>query len=225
MKQILFFFFLNIIATPTYGQGKKQNDYGRGVYCTENKELAKEWAVQKGKDGFANKYQLREDGLKILSLSDPQYCLLHWLAILLENRQFDISLPLARAGRDYLLQEFSVPYKKYDVIIGYRADDSYFSFAQDFLSGGISIRQLNEAMRLGKLGEQYMLRSKKAFAALESKGYEGAAHEKWYLRRQERDTKARQAYHDMEKNEWRAGDLFITHILEERIRAHDERLR
>ena len=225
MKRTIYHGSEKIIEAPAYGRGKIYNDYGRGFYCTESKDLAKEWATQKDRDGFANKYEIREDGLKILSLSDPSFCLLHWLTILLENRLFDVSLPLARAGKNYLLQEFSVPYRKYDVIIGYRADDSYFSFAQDFLSGAISVRQLNEAMHLGKLGEQYMLQSKKAFAALEFKGYEEAPHEEWFLRRQERDTKARHAYFDMEKSEWRAGDLFITHILEERIRPNDERLR
>ena len=225
MNRILFHGSEKIIETPVYGKGKAHNDYGPGFYCTENRDLAKEWATQKNRDGFANSYWIREDDLKILSLSAPRFCLLHWLTILLENRQFDLSLPLARAGKEYLLQEFSVPYHKYDVIIGYRADDSYFSFAQDFLSGAISVRQLNEAMHLGKLGEQYVIRSRKAFAALEFKGYEEAPYEEWYLRRQTRDAKARQEYRSMEKNAWRKGDLFITHFLEEEIKADDERLR
>lgn len=29
---------------PVYGLGKKYNDYGQGFYCTQNIELAKEWA-------------------------------------------------------------------------------------------------------------------------------------------------------------------------------------
>ena len=33
--------------------------------------------------------------------------------------------------------------KNYDVIIGYRADDSYFAFAQDFLNNAISLNTLN----------------------------------------------------------------------------------
>ena len=35
----------DIIKIPLYGYGKKYNDYGLGFYCTENIELAKEWAV------------------------------------------------------------------------------------------------------------------------------------------------------------------------------------
>ena len=64
---------------------------------------------------------------------------------------------------EYLLSFFLPDISKYDFLIGYRADDSYFSFAQDFVAGAISYRQLGEAMRLGKLGEQIVLMSKRAF--------------------------------------------------------------
>lgn len=35
-------------------------------------------------------------------------------------------------NKEYLLDNFKVNYKDFDVIVGYRADDSYFAFAQDF---------------------------------------------------------------------------------------------
>ena len=50
---------------------------------------------------------------------------------------------------------------EYDVIIGYRADDSYFSFAKDFINNTISVEQLAEAMRLGELGIQIVLKSER----------------------------------------------------------------
>ena len=34
-----------IINEPTFGKGKTNNDFGIGFYCTENEDLAKEWAV------------------------------------------------------------------------------------------------------------------------------------------------------------------------------------
>ena len=70
---------------------------------------------------------------------------------------------LALEAKEYLIESFSVDYNKYDAIIGYRAGDSYFSFAQDFINGTISYRQLNNAMHLGKLGLQFVLKSEKAF--------------------------------------------------------------
>ena len=33
-----------IVNSPLYGKGKVYNDYGQGFYCTEEIELAKEWA-------------------------------------------------------------------------------------------------------------------------------------------------------------------------------------
>lgn len=50
----------------------------------------------------------------------------------------------------------------YDIIVGYRADNSYFSFAKNFVNA-ISLPQLQEAMRLGRLGKQVVLKSERAF--------------------------------------------------------------
>ena len=48
----------NIIEKPEYGKGKSYNDYGRGFYCTEYIDLAKEWACDEKHGGYANKYSL-----------------------------------------------------------------------------------------------------------------------------------------------------------------------
>ena len=57
-------------------------------------------------------------------------------------------------GVDWLKEHFSVDLTGYDLVRGYRADDSYFSFARAFLSNTIPLSTLSEAMRLGNLGEQ-----------------------------------------------------------------------
>ena len=122
-----------IIEKSIYGQGEKYNDYGLGFYCTDSIDMAKEWGVKKGTDGYANCYELDCNGLDILNLNDDQYCILHWLAILLQNREFDIPSRPALEAKGYILDKFSIDYERYDSIIGYRADNSYFSFAQDFI--------------------------------------------------------------------------------------------
>ena len=71
-----------------YGYGKRHNDYGIGFYCTENLEMAMEWGVNARQDGYANIYDFDMDGLTVLNLNDEKYCILHWLSILLENREF-----------------------------------------------------------------------------------------------------------------------------------------
>ena len=81
----------------------------------------------------------------------------------MENRIVNLSTPLQKQARDYLIKNFLPDYKNYDVIIGYRADDAYFSFARAFVSNEISLSQLNIAMKLKKLGLQYCLKTKKAF--------------------------------------------------------------
>ncbi len=129
-----------IIEKPLFGYGKPYNDYGLGFYCTEVLDLAKEWGASKNNDGFANIYQIETDRLSTFDLNSSEHTILHWLAVLLENRMFDISNALAQEAKDYLLKNFNVPYNEFDIITGYRADDSYFSFAQDFINGAISVR-------------------------------------------------------------------------------------
>ena len=214
-----------IIEKPLFGIGKKHNDYGLGFYCTEVLDMAKEWGVSKDNDGFANIYQIETEGLKLLDLNGREYTILHWLALLLENRIFDINNPLAQDAKEYLQKKFSVPYKDYDIITGYRADDSYFSFAQDFINGAISIRQLGNAMKLGNLGTQFVLKSEKAFNAVQYEGYEMAESAHWYANKESRDKTARRQYFDVEKNRRQRGDLYIVQILDEEIKADDPRLR
>lgn len=215
----------NIIETPQYGYGKKYNDYGLGFYCTDSLEMAKEWGVTDGKDGYANCYELECDDLKILDLNDSDYCILHWLAILLENREFDVPSGLALEAKEYILTNFAVDYQNYDAIIGYRADDSYFSFAQDFINGTISYRQLNNAMHLGKLGQQFVLKSKKAFDNITFKGYDVADSNEWYAKKMLRDKTARREYFSVERNKRQRGDLYITQIMDEELKSDDPRLR
>ena len=155
-----------IVKIPLFGIGKPNNDYGMGFYCTEDLSIAKEWGVTKTANGYANIYNIDLDNLSILSLNSDAFTVLHWLAILLENRSFDVSSVLALVAKDYLVKYYLPNYKEYDVITGYRADDSYFSFAQDFINGAISVRQLANALRLGNLGTQFVLKRKKAFNSI-----------------------------------------------------------
>lgn len=225
MKKIIYHGSEKEIRAPQYGVGKKYNDYGLGFYCTENIDLAKEWAVSIDHDGYANKYEIDTNKLSILNLNDGSFCIMHWLAVLIENREFNVPGILAKEAKKYILDNFLPDYKKYDAIIGYRADDSYFSFAQDFLNGAISYRQLNNAMRLGNLGEQFVLKSRKSFEHIHFIGSEAANKDDWYPRKENRDRKARREYFDTERNKRRRGDLYVTNILDEEMKSDDPRLR
>ena len=183
-----------IIEKPVFGLGKTYNDYGKGFYCTENLELAKEWACTEGIDGYANQYEFEMEDLKVLNLSSKEYNILHWLALLMTYRKVRLSTPVMRRGAEWLQEHFLIDINEYDVIIGYRADDSYFSFARAFVNNEISLEQLSRAMRLGKLGEQVVLKSQKAFDRIQFLSYEIADNITYYTRRKERDNAARVTY-------------------------------
>lgn len=215
----------HIIEHPEFGKGKPYNDYGMGFYCTENADMAKEWAAGRDRDGYANAYELDCEGLTTLDLGSHEYCILNWLAVLLRNREFDAPSPLAQEAKDYLLAAFAVDATSADIMIGYRADDSYFSFAQDFINGTISLRQLSRAMHLGKLGQQVVVKSREAFDRLRFIGYEPVDNKEWYARKATRDRAARREYFDVERNRRQRGDLYVTQILDEEMKPNDPRLR
>lgn len=213
-----------LIKKPFYGGGRAANDYGMGFYCTESESLACEWAVSEKHDGFANRYEFMDDGLSVLNLNDSNYTILHWLSVLLEHRTFDTRYGLSTLAKQYLTENFHVDVEAYDVIRGYRADDSYFSFAQDFISGAISYPQLTAAMRLGKLGEQIVVKSRRAFTRLKFVSAKAAIREDWLDAKESRDTSARRDYFDMRKTPYRLEDLSIQQIIQERIVSGDPRL-
>ena len=108
----------DIIEAPVFGKGKTYNDYGQGFYCTENMELAREWACLEGIDGYVNRYTINLDHLSVLNLRDPKYSILHWLTILTENRKLRISTPAMRRGVEWLQNHFHIDTAAYDAIIG-----------------------------------------------------------------------------------------------------------
>lgn len=215
----------DLIRQPEFGKGKKNNDYGLGFYCTEELCMAQEWAVDEGRDGYANVYELDRSDLSILRLNSDKYTTLHWLAVLLKNREFDMPSALAMEAKEYLLERFLTPYEDVDIVIGYRADDSYFSFAQDFLNGTIHYRQLQQAMHLGKLGQQVVLKSERAFSRLVFIDALPTLSSAWFARKQQRDRAARYAYRDIATQKRKKDDLYILNILDEGIGPDDQRLR
>lgn len=215
-----------IVDKPIYGKGSEINDYGRGFYCTENIELAKEWACPTVKNGFANKYEFDISDLKVLYLNKDGYHILNWIAILLNNRIFPKRSPISRQASKYILDEFLPDTSGYDVILGYRADDSYFSYAKDFLNNTISVNQLSQAMKLGELGEQIVLISPKSFEKIKFIEYEIADGSIYNIKRMNRDDKAKKAYLGNHGVDFKISrnDLFVRDILSEGVKNNDPRL-
>lgn len=214
-----------IVEVPEFGVGKTYNDYGQGFYCTENIELAKEWACPIKKDGYSNKYLMYLEGLNVIHLTKGEFNILNWLAILLKNRKFDITSPVGSSAREFILSRFMPDTDNADVIIGYRADDSYFSFAEDFVNNVISLRDLERAMQLGALGEQVVLVSERSFEQIEFIEQETADYREYYFKRAQRDRKAREAYASQKKNiQQLMNDIFVLDIMREDMMNDDPRL-
>ena len=213
------------ISEPIFGYGKPYNDYGVGFYCTEDEALSKEWAVAPDHDGYSNHYRLEMEGLSLLDLTKPPFGVLNWLAILLDNRIFDLENEDEEEARDYLLAHFLPKgYRDYDIIIGYRADDSYFAFAKDFLSGALTYRRLTKAMELGNLGTQIVLISKKAFDALTFVSSTKVKRSECLKRKMDRDLKAGREYRKERSNPRIKGDINVFDIIDGGFTHGDPRL-
>lgn len=223
-RRVLYHGSPDVIGQPILGKGKLHNDYGRGFYCTEHIELAKEWACTEGVDGYVNQYEIETDGLQILNLSSREYTILHWLALLVEYRNLRLSTPIMKRGAEWLREHFLLNIAEYDVIIGYRADDSYFSFARAFLNNQISLKQLSYAMELGKLGEQFVLKSEKAFGKIRFISYLPVDNRIYYTKRKARDSEARATYLEAMEQEEVEG-LYMRDLIREEVTADDARLR
>ena len=214
-----------IIEKPTLRGGKETNDYGYGFYCTENIELANEWACPDNNDGYSNKYILDMTGLNVLDLTKPEYNILNWIALLLQFRVPKGMTPNDEMAREYILKNFSIDLTKVDVIIGYRADDSYFSFARDFLKNTITVSQLSRAMELGKLGIQVVLHSQKAFDQLKYIESTIADNETYYTKRHARDLLAREEYRETTRlSSVTQNDLFVMDIIRQEVKNDDPRI-
>lgn len=221
-KIALFHGSLDAVGWPQLSKCRAANDFGKCFYCTEEMDLAKEWSCQYGKTGVVSGYILKMDGLNIVNLNSEQYHTLNWIGTLLEHRQPNNLDDDSKEARDYLIQNFAVDLSRADVIVGYRADDSYFQYATDFLRNRISLDKLSEAMRLGKLGEQVAIKSERAFKRLEFKRAYPTA-QKYIGLYMQRDTRARETYRKSLRGQIRIPNkLTIERIIQEGIKNDDE---
>ena len=219
-----------IIRSPKFGAGNPYDDYGLGFYCTDSSRLAGEWAVSRYSDGFVNKYTINDTGLRIIDLTSPQYCILHWLSALLNYREFDISSSQLYQAKEYIRTQFDIDYQNCDCIVGWRADNCNFTFAQNFINGAVSYRELRAAVTGSDTGKQFVLKSNRAFDRIVFDGYKIAWSAERYPSKMTRDRAA------MERAEIAAGrpgtlpkgtagdDLFITQLIENAVMPYDSRL-
>ena len=205
-----------VVRNPEYSKCRPKNDFGRGFYCTPDENLAKEWAAAAdfGKSGYANQYSLNLKGLKVVNFHSREYTLLNWLAILLKNRDFQPSTYAGKENREYILHHFFPDIDDTDVIIGYRADDSYFSWAKDFINNIITFEQLAKAMHLGQLGDQIVLVSPKSFEHIEFVSSIEVTQSWYYTQRLAKEKRANLEYDKLKMTKADKFDLTASDIRE-----------
>ena len=185
-----------ILKMPEFGKGEINNDYGQGFYCTKNKELAGEWAVLwTEKDGYINEYSFDYAGLNILYLN--QMPIENWIAVLVANRKGEYKKQ-HKQRMNVFLDKFGVDIAPYDIIEGWRADDSFYTYIRDFFAVVLSLEKLKEAMGFGDLGNQICLKTKKAFDIIKFAAHYPASASQFLKSAQDRDEDARRKYLDME---------------------------
>lgn len=153
---------VRMIEAPTLGKGSAKNDYGYGFYCTLDKNAACIWANRNGGIGYCNQYEMNEEGLNILDLTSLDA--MYWISLLLQHRTLDeMDQRKYKTLLEDLFKAYPISLVGADIVIGYRADDRYFRYCKDFLSSQLDYESLVKALKLGKLGTQYVLISSKAF--------------------------------------------------------------
>ncbi|MCR5673400.1 MAG: DUF3990 domain-containing protein [Lachnospiraceae bacterium] len=210
-----------IVDKPLFRHGKRENDYGEGFYCTEDIELAREWACQNPAGGFVNCYEIDEDNLKIFEFDSKDIVI--WLAVLLSNRKVRYSNPIEKKIGDYLIENLAIDLSKYDMIKGYRADDSYFAFVRSFLANTITIEQLGKAMELEELGWQICLKSRKSFELIRYAGCEPINGDEYYPKWIKRDSTAREGYYKLLESDVKSG-IYARDILDKEMTADELRI-
>lgn len=92
---------------------------------------------------------------------------LTWLAILAKHR-FTAQSKRYAINKDKLINAYyDRAIEDFDVIIGYRADDSYFKFAKAVIAEDADVGLLGELLHAGNLGHQVFIQSERAFSKLQ----------------------------------------------------------
>ena len=151
----------HVLEVPKYGFGSTDADYGQGFYLTKDRQKADEWAASMGniENATTNEYVLDLQGLNILNFDD--YGPLTWIAEIAYNRHAKSELALLAA--ELICDMYKVDTSNADIIIGYRAGGVYMNALNAFLEGAITVDETERLFRMANLGEQYFLKSEKAF--------------------------------------------------------------
>lgn len=132
----------DIIKEPDLNAGRRNADFGKGFYLSDNKEFSIRWAKKrKGLTTYINTYELDTNNLNIKRLRKDK----HWFRNIYFNR---INV------KDI--------YADYDVVIGPIANDTIFDTLGIITSGIFSDKESLKLMQAGNRYTQIVIKSLKA---------------------------------------------------------------
>lgn len=158
-----------VIKKPVFKGSNPKNDYGAAFYTTRDLKSAHEWACKNDTVGIINEYKINTRNLKILDLTDKtEFNVLTWLAILMHHRELPPTFKdTFETYLNWLDEKYYINVDEFDIVIGYRADDAYFSFPLEFVRGNLTLDNLETIYMLGNLGKQFAIISQKAIDRIE----------------------------------------------------------
>ena len=182
---------------PVYGMGKPYHDYGKGFYTTKDKELASEWAVSlsTGDNGYCHAFSVDMSDIRCLRI-DAAEDILSWMAILMRHRPGTDSRRWDLVQQRFI-EKFCIDVDAFDVIIGYRANDSYLAIAKQFARGEVGVNILGRLLKLGSFGTQVCIKSSLAYTRLRSHGSFEVDYEKFHAQFISRDEESRRKMREL----------------------------
>ncbi len=93
------------------------------------------------------------------------------------------------------------------------------------MANAVSLRQLDKAMHLGRLGEQVVLKSREAFERIQFIDSIPAQKEEYFAKKTLRDKEARRDYRRSREQSADVNDIYMLDIMREGITNADQRLR
>ena len=155
------------VVEPKFGLDSSHHDFGAGFYLTDSPELAGEWSVCRPGcgNGWVHAFDLDTDGLKIFDFRNVS--VLSWVAELMKHRDADESAAYRRRAPVFI-GKYGVDIADFDVIVGWRADASYFYIVKSFVRDEVDVDALPGLLKLGDFGIQYTIKSERAYRQLHS---------------------------------------------------------
>lgn len=205
---------LNAVCEPMFGGGKPYHDYGNGFYTTFDENLAREWAVSSsvGECGYCHSFSLSLRNLKPPLNIDSTEDLLSWMAILMKHRPGTNSRRWDLVQKQYI-KKYYIDVDNYDIIIGYRANDSYLAIAKQFARGEIGVNILGKLLKLGNMGVQVCIKSEAAYNNLRRLNTSCVEYDEYYSRFIAKDTEARTRMQDLVNSGENDLSVTIEHLI------------